>query len=169
MSGSSYDYARSWYLKNQDAVRAYRRARYATKREKLQSDQRAWYASHKDQVRIYDATPSRREGRRRATRVWKMRNPDKVRLSNFLREWRAQRAPGTCSVAAMAARIAFYGNVCAYCGGPYEHIDHVIPLARGGTNWPANLRPACGPCNLSKGSFPLLEFLKRRVTVSCTK
>jgi hypothetical protein len=43
---------------------------------------------------------------------------------------------------------------CQYCGateGPL-HLDHVIPIARGGTNDPNNLTTACETCNTSKGS-----------------
>lgn len=40
---------------------------------------------------------------------------------------------------------------CWMCGGPFEHIEHVKPLAAGGPHILANLRPSCGPCNLSKG------------------
>ena len=51
----------------------------------------------------------------------------------LLREWKAQ------------------GRVCAYClTHPVETIDHVIPLARGGTNFEGNLAPACSPCNTAK-------------------
>ncbi len=50
----------------------------------------------------------------------------------------------------LANRIAFFFGKCAYCGGPYQHLDHAIALAKGGTNWPANLRPSCQPCNNKK-------------------
>lgn len=51
----------------------------------------------------------------------------------------------------MAARLAFYGYRCWMCGGPYEHLDHVKPIAAGGPHMLANLRPSCAKCNLSKG------------------
>ena len=35
------------------------------------------------------------------------------------------------------------------------HVDHVIALANGGTNSPANLVTACGDCNLGKAAVPL--------------
>jgi hypothetical protein len=47
-------------------------------------------------------------------------------------------------------------HVCAYCGSEEDlHVDHRIPLARGGSNSFDNLVTACGPCNLSKGPKPL--------------
>jgi len=45
---------------------------------------------------------------------------------------------------------------CQYCGakGPNVilHVDHVIPIAGGGSNDSTNLATACRGCNLSKGS-----------------
>lgn len=52
------------------------------------------------------------------------------------------------------------GFVCAYCGncdGPF-HIDHIHPVAKGGTNDPKNLTVACVRCNISKGAKPLHEW-----------
>lgn len=51
-----------------------------------------------------------------------------------------------------------YGHICVYCGDPSEHIDHVIPLFRGGDNDIENLVAACKPCNRAKGT-KLLEEL----------
>lgn len=51
---------------------------------------------------------------------------------------------------------------CAYCGGPGEHDDHVVPLARGGTDHWWNIARACSACNLSKGSKTLDEWRSLR-------
>jgi 5-methylcytosine-specific restriction protein A len=40
---------------------------------------------------------------------------------------------------------------CAACGRPAEHVDHIQPIARGGTNHPGNLQALCASCNLVKG------------------
>ena len=49
---------------------------------------------------------------------------------------------------------------CQYCGqrAPQVelHIDHIIPVAHGGTNEIANVSTACAECNLGKGDL-LLE------------
>jgi 5-methylcytosine-specific restriction endonuclease McrA len=48
------------------------------------------------------------------------------------------------------ARFAQF-NGCAYCGTHGDmHMDHFIPLARGGTHALGNLVPACPSCNYSK-------------------
>ena len=53
------------------------------------------------------------------------------------------------------------GFKCVYCGtSPREneiHIDHKIPLCKGGTNNDDNLVASCMECNLGKGSKILLN------------
>ncbi len=72
---------------------------------------------------------------------------------SILRAERVTTAPGTASPEQIAARVAVYGGLCWICrAAPYDALDHVKPLARGGSNWPANLRPACTPCNSRKGA-----------------
>lgn len=52
-------------------------------------------------------------------------------------------------------------GLCAYCGQPmaFYHVDHVVPLAKGGGNDAANLALACPACNMAKGDMGLLEWI----------
>lgn len=36
---------------------------------------------------------------------------------------------------------------CVLCAAPAEEVDHIVPLSRGGTNEPSNLRALCVPCH----------------------
>lgn len=56
------------------------------------------------------------------------------------RQWRKVRA-------AVLARQP----LCAVCGRPAEHADHIEPVSRGGTDRPANLQALCAGCNLARG------------------
>jgi len=48
---------------------------------------------------------------------------------------------------------------CAYCGGPFPtEVDHVMPVARGGTSERSNLAAACQPCNREKLDFTPEEW-----------
>ena len=41
---------------------------------------------------------------------------------------------------------------CAKCGSAENiHMDHVVPLAKGGRHSPDNIQPLCQTCNLRKG------------------
>jgi 5-methylcytosine-specific restriction endonuclease McrA len=53
--------------------------------------------------------------------------------------------------------------VCQYCGSTARlHVDHRVPLSRGGTNLFENLVTACAPCNQSKGPKPLSDWQRIR-------
>jgi hypothetical protein len=51
------------------------------------------------------------------------------------------------------------GFRCRYCGANSSqvlmHVDHVVPVADGGGDDPANLVTACADCNLGKSDVPL--------------
>lgn len=63
---------------------------------------------------------------------------------------RRQGAEGDATAEQRRARWDYYGGRCWMCGCEAEGMDHVIALSSGGSNWPANLRPACASCNASK-------------------
>lgn len=48
---------------------------------------------------------------------------------------------------------------CVYCHDTAPTLDHIVPLARNGSNHWTNLAPACGSCNQAKGHTDLLMFL----------
>lgn len=54
-------------------------------------------------------------------------------------------------------------SVCAYCGHPAEHIDHVIPVVHFGSWHPDNCVAACARCNTSKGCIPVAEWTAGRM------
>jgi 5-methylcytosine-specific restriction protein A len=56
------------------------------------------------------------------------------------RQWRRTRA-----------RVLAQQPMCVHSGRPAEHVDHITPMSRGGTDHPANLQALCAACNLAKG------------------
>ena len=57
------------------------------------------------------------------------------------------------------------GRRCVYCAAPLDHdvatLDHVHPVARGGSHVPGNLVVACARCNRLKGDMLPQEFFFR--------
>lgn len=56
---------------------------------------------------------------------------------------------------------------CFYCGedasGRKGTVDHMVPLVKGGTNFPNNLTLACRTCNFDKHSKTADAFVRWRV------
>lgn len=54
--------------------------------------------------------------------------------------------------------FARWSFTCAYCDAPAEHLDHITPIAKGGTDVLRNVLPACADCNLSKSNKSLADW-----------
>lgn len=80
------------------------------------------------------------------------KDPEKYRLYVAFRSSRIRGLPGReyTTAALVKGRAFVWGLKCWCCGGPYQAIDHVKPVAKGGSHWPSNLRPICSSCNARK-------------------
>lgn len=47
---------------------------------------------------------------------------------------------------------------CCYCDAHATHLDHVMPISKGGEDIESNMVPACAACNLAKGPKTLAEW-----------
>lgn len=143
-----------------DAVResTERCKRTESYREKCRVRARARRLHAGDGIKLYQREWRRRNPGKQAEyqRRWDEKNPERIRASRlaqaYLRRVRryGRDAVGVATAQAVAGRIEMWGGLCWMCGAPATTIDHVIPIRRGGTHWPANLRPACRSCNARK-------------------
>lgn len=51
------------------------------------------------------------------------------------------------------------GGKCVFCGEKGNHIDHILPLSRGGMHVWGNIRLLCKRCNYAKGNQTDGEFI----------
>jgi 5-methylcytosine-specific restriction endonuclease McrA len=81
-------------------------------------------------------------------------NPERyrkyARIGDRNRRARERAAKGRATGVQQQARWDYFGGLCWMCGSAADVLDHVKPLAKNGTGWPANLRPACNRCNQRK-------------------
>jgi 5-methylcytosine-specific restriction endonuclease McrA len=107
-----------------------------------------WYAENRDRARETNAQ-------------WRAENPDKVRANNA--RYRARKYNALSEPYVRAEIFDAYENMCAYCRTEVTpdtgHLDHILPLSRGGVDTEMNLAPTCPACNWSKGKKTLMEWL----------
>lgn len=103
-----------------------------------------------------NATPERRAAAVKRAEAWNARQPEYRR--EVIRRRRARIRSATVvpfTMAQLDARMSMFGHRCWMCGGPFEQVDHVKPVSKGGAHMLCNLRPACAACNLAKnGRWP---------------
>lgn len=88
-------------------------------------------------------------------------NPDLARAQRDLKRAKKAGAPGEYTADDVKARYKAQAGKCYYCSQDLNNeyqIDHVIPLSRGGSNWPENIVVACKSCNSSKRNKLLSEW-----------
>lgn len=74
-----------------------------------------------------------------------------------------QNRPCNLLLGEWAETLRHYNWRCAFCKGPFESIDHFIPVSRGGASWVGNVVPACLSCQAAKGNLlpEEIEFITR--------
>lgn len=152
-----------------------RRARYDKNRDKLRAEMREYHASHRDEAKT-------------RSRKFHQLNPDYNR-QHYLKnrdhylelnaqwrrehlEWyrarearRRQRRTAGMTKSEIAQSVQWRRDIkddpCFYCGVRSEqmHDDHMLPVARGGTDHWWNLVRSCADCNFRKHTKTAEEFL----------
>lgn len=141
------------YEKKGDEIRAAARARFAAdyevspERFRERSKRNYWADpdAWKERVRAYIAA-----------------NPEKSRVSRALS--RTRDLPGSFSVDDLITKFCQQAGICV-CGADLAsawQIDHIVPISRGGDNWPDNIQLLCPRCNQSKHNKTMDEWWGRK-------
>jgi hypothetical protein len=87
---------------------------------------------------------------------WQKQYPEKKSAINHNRRAKVRGNGGSHTDREWAQLCKHYNFICLCCKKvyPFDRLtrDHVIPIARGGTNDIGNIQPLCFSCNSSKGS-----------------
>jgi 5-methylcytosine-specific restriction endonuclease McrA len=147
---------RDYRARNVDLLRARSKASYEADKPKFAASMARYYKANREHLlakaRGYrealdmDVERAHKRAYRRAnrdlTREWEHRRRAQERGTMVMPLTRAM----------IDAKVNYWGRKCWVCSGPFEAIDHVKPLSKGGSHILANLRPICGSCNSKKHS-----------------
>jgi 5-methylcytosine-specific restriction endonuclease McrA len=149
----------AWYLGDAEARRAAKRAYHAADPERARRQRRASYEKRRE-AEIAQAKAWQQANRERDNaneRAWRARNPERTRAA-INEAWHRRRARLASVPTDQWTRRDVWerdDGLCIYCGDDLDpqnwHVDHVIPIARGGSNLLSNVCASCPSCNLQKG------------------
>ena len=133
---------RRYNEKNADAIKAARKSKYAANKEAAKAAVIEWRSAN-------------REAHKAAVKRYRARNPDIKRAEKAKRRAKKREVGGSYTKADVKRLFDAQRGLCACCKTTllrYE-VDHVMPLALGGSNDAENLQLLCGPCNRKKGAL----------------
>lgn len=128
-------YKKTYEQKNKEKIKLRRKPEYAREAYKK------WYAKNKEKAREKE-------------RKWRAGNQEAAKAISLNRVSRKRSAEGFFSKNDIKNILKRQNNKCSFCNIELlkYHVDHIIPLAKGGSNWPENLQIMCPSCNCSKGA-----------------
>jgi 5-methylcytosine-specific restriction endonuclease McrA len=164
--GPKYARKYAWTKLNRAKVNEAQAARRELTKEKDREWRREWHRKNPERqiaasARYYIANA---EIRRARSLEWYAANPEKASAHRHNRRARVRAAEGTHTSEDILRIGAAQKWKCHWCGKATKqkyHVDHLVPLSKGGSNWPNNLVIACARCNLSKHDSDPITFAQR--------
>ena len=122
--------------------------------EKNAAAVRRWTERNREKVAEKAQRWAKENPKRKAEtdRQWKRDNPEKRAAQDSRRKTSKTKAGGSYSAAEWKALVEHCGGKCLCCGrGDIAlTVDHIVPVAKGGTSNIDNIQPLCGRCNFRK-------------------
>lgn len=147
---------RQQYEAHREKRLAYRHAYYSANREKLIEEMRAYDEANREAKFARGRAWREAHGEEAAanTRAWRAANPEKCRGYAQLKRARKRAAPSErIDPAKVYARDEGFCGICKEATDPNDwHLDHVVPLSRGGHHTYNNVQVAHPRCNIRKGA-----------------
>lgn len=141
---------RKYYAEHPEKIKAYR----LKNRKRRMENKRRWDIANQDHALAYrqEYSEQNREAINAHARKYRAENPERIQELKARRRAREVNAEGDFTAKEWKAICDKYGNQCLCCGSVDSPltVDHIVPLIKGGSNFPNNLQPLCRSCNCKK-------------------
>lgn len=156
-----------FYEKNSDSIKKrvmdYYFKNHEQNKEKIKS--RYYSDVEKSRLSLRDSYERNKESRRLGAKSYRERNPSKYKATRSACKHRRRNAEGDFSSKDLLTMLEHQNNKCVYCRTDISsiyHVDHIVPISKGGSNYLENIQLLCPTCNMRKHTTDHETFLKRQ-------
>lgn len=160
-------YKLAWKSANPEKERERAAIYTAANAEKKRAIAAAYYAANREKVwaRIKAYRLDNPEKYNKAASAYRAAHPEYGRISKHNRRARLRSSGGNLSKGIYQKLFKLQRGKCACCGLPLEgvsHLDHIMPLALGGSNTDDNVQLLRPSCNFEKSAKHPVDFMRAR-------
>lgn len=126
---------------------------------------REYYSKNKEKAKEYSKkyNEENKEFIKELSAKYRKNNPEKIRIHNRNSKSRKKNAPGKMSKDIVSRLMVLQKGKCTACNKKLNndyHLDHIIPLALGGTNFDSNIQLLHSICNKRKQAKHPVDFMQ---------
>jgi len=171
-------YNREQYHKNKEKILEDKKKYYESNKEHLKKKSRDRYQDTREEQKKYQKTYTQNNSEkiRIAKEIYYKDHKEEIlnkckvynktiegKITNIKRRHKRRASIQNNGVYVLSVKFFnkhFNQLFCSYCGGALtdRHLDHIIPVSRGGTHSEGNLITVCPTCNLKKSGKFLIEY-----------
>ena len=157
----------NYWEKHKDNQKKVNAAYKIANSEKIKAVRKVYAEKNQESIAIKSAEWKERnkDHHTKVKKAWRAANPEKSRCFVRARRARIRNAEGRHSAEDVQRIFVAQRGKCAHCRisiKPGYHVDHIQPLARGGSNWPRNLQLLCQPCNQTKHAKDPIDWARSK-------
>lgn len=96
--------------------------------------------------------------------AYKKNNREKIKINKHKRRALEKNASGKLSNGITNKLLTLQNNLCIVCRNKLikYHIDHIVPLSKGGSNDDYNVQLLCPSCNHQKNAKHPIDFMQQK-------
>lgn len=173
---------RQWYAENRDYKLEQSRLWHEANKEYRRLYKKEWYATHRNYAleymrnyRVLNLDEVRARNRdwhyqnlhrsRKSHQEWYKANPERRRVYSARRRSRIKASGEQFNAIDVLVQFKSQKGLCWWCEKPLDpdnyHIDHRVPISKGGGNSAGQIVISCPTCNLSKKDKMPWEWIGR--------